>query len=226
MYISWQCIYYLWYNKTGASAKAGSLSFLSCVVTWSGSVFKAASGFPLDICFLYITWGLGRVRTNVTPLDRRQPRDHLGTWSSLNQSRLLVGLGPQNHLGAWSNPNHCHASWSGIYATNHLGTWLTWIIVTPIGGLVLSDHGNTIWSAQYSIFLQTVFIIAFASMFFSWLVCSLFLLDFFYVNKHLFSGSADGFDSPLIRRSMPGLFWPSTVYKGAVFSPLVDGNGL
>jgi len=157
MYISWQCIYYLWYNKTGASAKAGSLSFLSCVVTWSGSIFKAASGFPLDICFLYITWGLGRVRTNATPFDRRQPPDHLGTWSSLNQSRLLVGLRPQNHLGAWSNPNHCHASWSGIYATNHLGTWLTWIIVTPIGGLVLSDHGNTIWSAQYSIFFANGF---------------------------------------------------------------------
>ncbi len=32
-------------------------------------LFKAASGLPLDICFLYITGGLGRVRTNVTPLD-------------------------------------------------------------------------------------------------------------------------------------------------------------
>ena len=48
--------------------KAGSLSFLSCVVTWSSSVFKAASGLPLDICFLYITGGLGRVRTNEHPL--------------------------------------------------------------------------------------------------------------------------------------------------------------
>ena len=62
-------------------------------------------------------------------------------------------------------------------------------------------------SDQLSIayFLQMVFIIAFASMLFSWFVCSLFLLDFFYVSKHPFSGSADGFDSPLIRRSMTGL---------------------
>ena len=69
-----------------------------------------------------------------------------------------------------------------------------------LGALILSDHGNTIWTAQYSIFLQMVFIIAFASMFFSWFVRSLLLLDFFYVDKHLFSDSADGFDSPLIRR--------------------------
>ena len=96
--------------KPEPQLKRGLYLFLSCMVTWSGSVFKAANGLPLDICFLYITWGLGRVRTNATPLDRRQPPDHLGTWSSLNQSRLLIGLRPQNHLGAWSNPNHCHAS--------------------------------------------------------------------------------------------------------------------
>ena len=76
--------------------------------------FKTASGLPLEICFSKklcdITWGLGRVRTNATPFDRRKPPDHLGTWSSLNQSRLLIGLRPQNHLGAWSNPNHCHAT--------------------------------------------------------------------------------------------------------------------
>ena len=96
--------------KLEPQLKRGLCLFLSCVVTWSGSVFKADSGLPLDICFLYITGGLGRVRTNATPFDRRQPPDHLGTWSSLNQSRLLVGLRPQNHLGAWSNPNHCHAS--------------------------------------------------------------------------------------------------------------------
>ena len=34
-----------------------------------------------------------------------------------------------------------------------------------------------------------VFIITFASMLFSWFVCSLLLSDFFYVNKHIFSGS-------------------------------------
>ena len=38
----------------------------------------------------------------------------------------------------------------------HLGTWLTWTIATPIGSLVVSDHGNAIWSAQISLFLQTV----------------------------------------------------------------------
>ena len=86
-------------------------SFTSCVVT--RSCFKAASGLPLEFALLkascYITWRIGRVRTNTMPLDRRKPPDHLGTWSSLNQSRLLIGLRPQNHLGAWSNPNHCHA---------------------------------------------------------------------------------------------------------------------
>ena len=34
-----------------------------------------------------------------------------------------------------------------------------------------------------------VFIIAFVSMLFPWFVCSLLLSDFFYVNKHIFSGS-------------------------------------
>ena len=48
--------------------KAGSLFFFtSCVVT-RRFCLKAASGLPLDICFLYITWGLGRVRTNEHPL--------------------------------------------------------------------------------------------------------------------------------------------------------------
>ena len=94
--------------------KAGSLFFFtSCVVT-RRFYLKEASGLPLEICFSKklcdITWGLGHVRTNATPFDRRKPPDHLGTWSSLNQSRLLIGLRPQNHLGAWSNPNHCHAT--------------------------------------------------------------------------------------------------------------------
>ena len=53
-------------------------------------------------------------------------------------------------------------------------------------------------SDQLSIayFCKWFFIIAFASMLFSWFVFSLFLSDFFYVDKHLFSDSADGFDSP------------------------------
>src|SRR3954462_7843641 len=98
--------------------------------------FKATSGLPLEFAFPksfmislgglvvsepkqchligeshQITWGLGRIRTNAMPLDRRKPPDHLGTWSCLNQSRLLIGLRPQSHLGAWSNPNQCNATW-------------------------------------------------------------------------------------------------------------------
>ena len=57
-------------------------------------------------------------------------------------------------------------------------------------------------SDQLSIayFCKWFFIIAFASMLFSWFVFSLLLSDFFYVDKPLFSDSADGFDSPLIWR--------------------------
>ena len=42
-----------------------------------------------------------------------------------------------------------------------------------------------------------VFIIAFASMLFSWFVRSLLLLDFFYVNKHIFPVQPMIFDPPL-----------------------------
>ena len=90
--------------------KAGSLFFYIMRGYTELFCFKAASGLPLEN-FINITWGLGRVRTNAIPLDRREPPDHLGTWSRLNQSCLLIGLRPQNHLGAWSNPNHCHATW-------------------------------------------------------------------------------------------------------------------
>ena len=159
------------YNKPEPQLKRGICS---------RSCSKAASGLPLEFALLrascYITWRIGRVRTNTMPLDRRKPPDHLGTWSSLNQSRLLIGLRPQNHLGAWSNPNHCHASWSGIYATSHLGTWLTWTIATPIGSLVVSDHGNAIWSAQIKPLFANGFIIAFASHF------SLIDISFIYDN--------------------------------------------
>ena len=102
------------YNKPEPQLKRGICSFTSCEVTQSCS--KAASGLPLEFALLkascYITWRIGRVRTNTMPLDRRKPPDHLGTWSCLNQSCLLIGLRPQNHLGAWSNPNHDHAIWS------------------------------------------------------------------------------------------------------------------
>ena len=114
------CTYYndvyimIKYNKPEPQLKRGICSFTSCEVTRSCS--KAASGLPLESALLkascYITWRIGRVQTNTMPLDRREPPDHLGTWSRLNQSRLLIGLRPQNHLGAWSNPNHDHAIWS------------------------------------------------------------------------------------------------------------------
>ena len=42
-----------------------------------------------------------------------------------------------------------------------------------------------------------VFIIAFASMLFSWFVRSLLLLDFFYINKHIFLVQPMIFDPPL-----------------------------
>ena len=114
------CTYYddvyimIKYNKPEPQLKRGICSFTSCEVTRSCS--KAASGLPLEFALLkascYITWRIGRVRTNTMPLDRREPLDHLGTWSCLNQSCLLIGLRPKNHLGAWSNPNHDHAIWS------------------------------------------------------------------------------------------------------------------
>ena len=102
------------YNKPEPQLKRGIYSFTSCEVTRSCS--KAASGLPLEFALLkascYITWRIGHVRTNTIPLDRREPPDHLGTWSRVNHSCLLIGLRPQNHLGAWSNPNHDHAIWS------------------------------------------------------------------------------------------------------------------
>ena len=102
------------YNKPEPQLKRGICSFTSCEVTRSCS--KVASDLPLEFALLkaccYITWRIGRVRTNTMPLDRREPSDHLGTWSCLNQSCLLIGLRPQNHLGAWSNLNHDHAIWS------------------------------------------------------------------------------------------------------------------
>ena len=65
-----------------------------------------------------------------------------------------------------------------------------------LGALILSDHGNTIWTTQYSIFLQMVFIIAFASMLFSWFVRSLLLLDFFVSTSIFFLVQPMIFDPP------------------------------
>ena len=73
--------------------KVGSLFFYIMRGYTELFCFKAASSLPLEN-FINITWGLGRVRTNAIPFDRRKPPDHLGTWSSLNQSRLLIGLRP------------------------------------------------------------------------------------------------------------------------------------
>ena len=92
--------------------KRGICSCTSCVVTRSCS--KAASDLPLEFLLkasCYITWRIGRVRTNTIPLDRREPPDHLGTWSRLNHSCLLIGLRPQNHLGSWSCLNQCNTFW-------------------------------------------------------------------------------------------------------------------
>ena len=67
------------YNKPEPQLKRGICSFTSCEVTRSCS--KAASGLPLEFALLkascYITWRIGRVRTNTVPLDRREPPDHL-----------------------------------------------------------------------------------------------------------------------------------------------------
>ena len=59
-----------------------------------------------------------------------------------------------------------------------------------LGALILSDHGNAIWTAQYSIFLQMVFFITFASM-----VCS-FLLDFFMSTSIFLPGQPMIFGPP------------------------------
>src|SRR4051812_33833318 len=111
-----------------------------------------------------ITWGLGRVRTDATPLDRRKPPDHLGTRSSLNRSRLLVGLQALESLGGLVEPEPlpCHLAgvmprviWGpGRLAPSlHLrGAWLRLTMVTPSGQL------------SKAFLLQKVFVIAFASM--------------------------------------------------------------
>src|SRR4051812_12950133 len=90
-----------------------------------------------------ITWGLGRVRTDATPLDRRKPPDHLGTRSSLNRSHLLVGLQALESLGGLVEPEPlpCHLAgvmprviWGpGRLAPSlHLwGAWLRLTMVTP-----------------------------------------------------------------------------------------------
>ena len=51
------------------------------LITWGFPFHKAASGLPLIqlIKALYnITWGLGRIRTIATPLDRRNATTSLG----------------------------------------------------------------------------------------------------------------------------------------------------
>ena len=69
----------------------------------------------------------------VTPLDRPKAIESLGGLVEPEPlPRLLIGIMPRFHLG----------------------TWLTWTIATPLGSLVVSDHGNTIWSAQISLFCK------------------------------------------------------------------------
>ena len=107
--------------KPEPQLKRGLCPFISCVVTWSGSVLKRPPVYPLKFTF-YSTWGLGRVRTNATPFDRRKPPDHLGTWSSLNQSRLLIGLKAIESLGGLVEPEPLPCHLIGIMPRFHLGT--------------------------------------------------------------------------------------------------------
>ena len=194
MYILWQCIYYHWYNKTGASAKAGSLSFHIMCGYMEWFCFKAASGLPLEIFFskklCNITWGLGRVRTNATPFDRRKPPDHLGTWSSLNQSRLLIGLRPQNHLGlGWTRtiatPFDRHKCHSFIWGPGWLeplslllGAWSYPTMVTPSDQLSKACFCKRFLSLP----LLPYFFYDYSSIF------VVFPLN----QQHFFTGSADG----------------------------------
>src|SRR3954468_14203426 len=93
---------------------------------------KAASGLPLE-SFIKITWGLGRVRTDATPFDRRKPPDHLGIWSSLNQSRLLIGLKAIESLGGLVEPEPLPCHLIGINA------------MVSFGDLADLNHSYTYW---------------------------------------------------------------------------------
>ena len=127
--------------------KAGSLFFFtSCVVT-RRFCLKAASGLPLE-SFINITWGLGRVRTNATPFDRRFATRSLGDMVKSEPVMPLDRPKATESLGGLVEPEPLPRLLIGIMPRFHLGTWLTWTIATPLGSLVVSDHGNTIWSAQ------------------------------------------------------------------------------
>src|SRR4051812_21520413 len=111
-----------------------------------------------------ITWGLGRIRTDAMPLDRRKPPDHLGTRSSLNRSCLLVGLQALESLGGLVEPEpmSCHLAgvmprvfWGPGRLAPSLrlrGAWLRLTMVTP------SDQ------LSRAFLLQKVVAIAFASI--------------------------------------------------------------
>ena len=64
----------------------------------------------------------------------------------------------------------------------HLGTWLTWTIVTPNGSLVVFGHGNAIWSAQINLFCKR-FCLCFCFTLFFARYLFLFLLRFFKPTK-------------------------------------------
>src|SRR4051812_45409250 len=68
-----------------------------------------------------ITWELGRVRTDATCSDRRKPPDHLGTRSSLNRSRLLIGLKALESLGGLVEPEPLPCHVIGVNATVSFG---------------------------------------------------------------------------------------------------------
>src|SRR3954469_17552237 len=93
---------------------------------------KAASSLPLEK-LINITWGLVRVRTDATPFDRRKPPDHLGTWSSLNQSRLLIDLKAIESRGGLVEPEPFPCHLIGINAT------------VSFGDLADLNHSYTYW---------------------------------------------------------------------------------
>jgi len=109
----------------------------------------------------------------------------------------------------------------------HLGTWLTWTIATPIGSLVVSGHGNAIWSAQIKPLFANGFIIAFASQF-SLIDISFFLLHFLN-RQHFKTGShcqLTEHGSFLIRRLFARFDFLLTSYYGVIRCFIITRHGL
>ena len=129
----------------------------------------------------------------VTPLDRPKAIESLGGLVEPEPlPRLLIGIMPLFHLG----------------------NWLTWTIATPIRGLGVSDHGNAIWSAQISLFLQTILSLPLLHIFLWKIFLSFYCV--FWTDKVLsrFKLSIDGTWSILIRRLFARFDFLLTSYYG------------